>query len=78
MGPHSLGVQSPTEQLNAPQSGPCKSAARLPVPWLLKARVESDSCLRSQTALLAPSGAEEEAGWNTVLHEWGLGCVKGG
>lgn len=61
-----------------PQSGPCKSAARLPMSWLLKARVESGSLLCSQTPLLAPNGAEEEADWNAVPHGWGLGCIKGG
>lgn len=60
------------------QSGPCRRAARLSMPWLLKARVELSNLFCSQAPLLAPSGTEGEAGWRTVLEEWDLGCVMEG
>lgn len=49
------------------QSGPCRRAARLPMPWLLRARVELGTLLCSQAPLLARSGTEGEAGWRTAL-----------
>lgn len=66
------------DAVTTPQFGPCGGAARRSMSQLLQARVQSGGIFCSQTPLLAPSSVGEEAGWKTVLHESGLGCVKGG